>query len=436
MLKRSLAAAVLAVSGWALTATATDISQGEYLARAGDCIACHTAPDGAPFAGGHALDSPVGTIYSTNITPHPQDGIGNYSFADFAAAVRQGKTRAHALYPAMPFASYEKITDSDMQALYDYFMQEVEPVAQANRPADIAWPFNMRWPLSLWGSLFTDQQPFAENSTQSASWNRGAYLVQGLGHCGTCHTPRSVTLAEKGYTDASAQFLAGAELGGWFAPSLRGLERFDDEQLFDLLSRGQSRDHAFAGPMADVVSHSLSHLQEADIRAMMEYLRSLQPVASTGILRAIDITQAQRSEGNLLYQRYCSTCHGVSGEGEPYVVPRLASSETRQHQLAINLVKVILLGAEGANLPGEIAFEMPGYAQQLNDQQVANLANTVLSHPDWGSQPPLVTPQLVSQLRDGAATVNLSVLLYAGSALLLALLVAWLLLRRYNKRRR
>lgn len=435
MLKQYLAAAVLAVAGLSLATSAAEISQGEYLARAGDCIACHTAPGGEPFAGGHALDAPVGTIYSTNITPHPELGIGSYSLAQFDAAVRGGKTPQHALYPAMPFASYEKLGDDDLRALYDYFMQEVKPVARANQPADIDWPFNMRWPLAVWNSLFTDKKTFVENPDRSASWNRGAYLVQGLGHCGTCHTPRSVTLAEKGYTEASDSFLAGAELGGWFAPSLRGLERFDDDQLFALLSRGHSRDHAFAGPMADVVGFSLSYLNEADVRAMIEYLRSLPPVASTGTLRAIQTTPAQRKDGDLLYQRYCSTCHGVTGEGEPHVVPQLATNKPDQHQQAVNLVNVILHGAEGASLRGEIAYEMPGYADLLSDQQVANLANSVLSHPDWGAQQPLVTAQLVGQLRQGPARLNLQVLLYAGLAVvfIILLLLWWVYSRRRNR---
>lgn len=434
MLKQYLTAALLAACSLGLQAQTQEMSSGEYLARAGDCIACHTAPDGAPFAGGHALDSPVGTIYSTNITPHPEHGIGGYSFEQFDAAVRRGKTPTHSLYPAMPFASYEKVSDTDMRNLYDYFMQEVEPVAQANRKADIPWPFNMRWPLAVWGSLFTDKQAFVENPNQSASWNRGAYLVQGLGHCGTCHTPRSATLAEKGYTEASDSFLAGAELGGWFAPSLRGLDKFSDDQLLELLLRGHSRDHAFAGPMADVTTHSLAYLSEADIHAMIEYLRSLEPVASTGTLRAVQITEAQRADGNTLYQRYCSTCHGVSGEGEPHVAPRLASDTPDQHQQAINLVNVILQGAEGANLRGEIAYEMPGYAGLLDDRQIANLANTVLSHPDWGAQPAPVTPQLVSQLRKGPAPMNLHGLLYGGLAIVFIVLL--LILRAYNRRQR
>lgn len=436
MLKRYLTAALLTACSFGLQAQTTEeMSSGEYLARAGDCIACHTAPNGEPFAGGHALDSPVGVIYSTNITPHPEHGIGRYSFEQFDAAVRRGKTPTHSLYPAMPFASYEKVSETDMRALYDYFMQEVQPVAQANRKADIPWPFNMRWPLAVWGQLFTDKQVYKDNPNQSASWNRGAYLVQGLGHCGTCHTPRAVTLAEKGYTEASGQYLAGAELGGWFAPSLRGLDKFDDEQLLGLLSRGQSHDHAFAGPMADVITHSLGHLNEADIRAMIEYLRSLSPVGSTNALATVQTTEAQRTEGDVLYQRYCSTCHGVTGEGEPHVAPRLASDQPDQRRQAINLVNVILNGAEGANLRGEIAYEMPGYAGLLDDRQIADLANSVLSHPDWGAQPALVTPELVGQLRQGPAPVNLYGLLYGGLAAAVVILLLLVLIYRRRQRR-
>lgn len=431
MLKPLLTAALLACS-LLPAAQAQPMSKGEYLARAGDCIACHTAPDGQPFAGGHALASPLGTIYSTNITPHPEQGIGNYSFADFDKAVRQGKTPQHALYPAMPFASYEKISEADMRALYDYFMQEVEPVAQANRDSDIPWPLNMRWPLSVWSALFTDGKQFVANPAQSDDWNRGAYLVQGLGHCGTCHTPRSATLAEKGYTEASSDFLAGAELGGWYAPSLRGLHQLDDDELVQLLARGHSKEHAFAGPMADVVSYSLSHLEESDIRAMVSYLRSLEETKPTASPSALALNAEQRAEGDLLYLRYCSTCHGKEGEGVDYVAPRLATKGEPHAKQAINLVNVILQGAEGANLQGEIAYAMPSYADVLSDSEVANLANAILSHPDWGRQPARVTPEQVKQLREGPAGLDVELLLLPAVALLvvIVLLVLWHVRRR------
>ena len=188
------------------------VSRGEYVARLSDCVACHSVPDGAPFAGGLEMATPLGAIHATNVTPDPETGIGRYSLADFDRAVRHGVAPGgRRLYPAMPYPSYAKLSDDDVRALYAFFMKGVAPVKQVNIPSDIPWPLNLRWPIALWNGVFTDTGPYVEKQAQDALWNRGAYIVQGAGHCGSCHTPRGVAFNEKGLDDRSEERRVGKE---------------------------------------------------------------------------------------------------------------------------------------------------------------------------------------------------------------------------------
>jgi mono/diheme cytochrome c family protein len=206
--------------------TATPINKGEYLARAGDCVSCHSAPGGKAFAGGLPMGTPMGTIYTTNITPDPETGIGNYSLEDFDRAVRTGVAKdGHHLYPAMPYPSYAKITDEDMKALYTFFMKDVPAVRQPNKPNEIPWYLSPRWPLAIWNTIFAPKPGFAVSQDHDAQWNRGAYLIEGLGHCGACHTPRGWAIEEKALDATKASYLQGAELDAWSAPNLRGDKR-------------------------------------------------------------------------------------------------------------------------------------------------------------------------------------------------------------------
>ena len=270
---------------WAEESTDAQIKQGEYLARAGDCVACHTAKGGKPFAGGLGMETPIGTVYSTNITPDAS-GIGGYSFDDFDRAVRHGIGKSgSSLYPAMPFPSYARVSPADMQALYAYFMKGVEPVEQPNKETDIPWPLSMRWPLSIWRELFapkveTYQAPVGADPVVS----RGAYLVEGLGHCGACHTPRAITMQEKALSASeSPLFLSGsAPLEGWIAKNLRGdhkdgLGSWSEDDLVQFLRTGRSDRGAVFGGMSDVVEHSMQYMTEADLRAIARYLKSLPP---------------------------------------------------------------------------------------------------------------------------------------------------------------
>lgn len=261
------------------------VVRGAYLARAGDCVACHTAPGGKPFAGGLPMPTPLGTVYSTNITPDATTGIGGYSFEDFDQAVRHGYAKGKGrLYPAMPFPSCARISENDMRDLYAYFTQGVQPVQLALPDNGIPWPLSMRWPLGIWSALFASNPAKVQATADQAAPTadplvRGAYLVDGLGHCGTCHTPRaSLTMQEKGLTGSDPLFLAGgAVLDGWQAKNLRGdntdgLGRWSAPDIAALLKTGRNPHTAVFGGMRDVVDHSTQYLSDGDLSAIAAHL--------------------------------------------------------------------------------------------------------------------------------------------------------------------
>lgn len=377
-----------------------EISQGEYLARAGDCMACHTNDASKPYAGGHGLGSPIGTIYATNITPDKTYGIGNYTYENFEKALRHGeKPSGDPLYPAMPFVSYAKMSDADVHALYDYFMNEVQPIAEPNLSADIEWPLSMRFPMSIWIALFTDSMKYIPQPEKSDEWNRGAYLVQGLGHCGTCHTPRSMTLVEQGLDETSETFLSGAQLGGWYAPNLRALREDDDQELFRLLKEGRNTQHAFSGPMADVTTHSLSHLTDEDLQSMIVYLRSIQLPAEQINESAASIDKG--SVGYGLYQEYCSACHGVNGEGVANVAPLLANRGNGEQGRTLNVAQVILAGTESVHNADRIAYQMPAYKDKFTNEEITQLTNFIMHNADWQNHNDKITAEDIQKLKDG-----------------------------------
>lgn len=374
-----------------------EMSRGEYLSHAGDCMACHTNNPDQPYAGGHGLASPLGTIYATNITPDKTYGIGTYTFEDFDNAVRRGTSKNHgSLYPAMPFVSYAKMSTEDIEALYEYFMTEVKPIAEPNIPTDIEWPLNMRFPLAIWNSVIADTNAFKPNETKSDEWNRGAYLVQGATHCSTCHTPRDITLAEKGTTEASDDFLTGAQLGGWYAPNLRNIN-MSDEELFTLLKEGKNQTHAFAGPMADVTSYSLRHLTDADIQSMIVYLRDIElPAPNTP--KSGDSFNPQ-TDGYVMYQDLCSTCHGASGEGVKSVAPTLRDRGNGEQGRSLNIAQALLSGAETAHREDKMPYSMPSYAEILTNAQIAEIVNFVMNNKEWNNHNAPITAKDVEQLK-------------------------------------
>ncbi|ANS44278.1 c-type cytochrome [Serratia inhibens] len=374
--------------------SAQAMSAGEYVARAGDCTACHTAPGGALLAGGMKFPTPLGAIYATNITPDKQHGIGSYSFDEFDRAMRQGIAKdGHRLYPAMPYTSYAKMNAADMRALYDYLMQEVPAQNAANRAGDISWPLSMRWPLAVWNQLFHDDAQYQPDNGQSAEWNRGAYLVQGAGHCGSCHTPRGWAMQEKGLDSKEPAFLSGAELDGWYASNLRGMPQ---EEVAALLKTGRSRHAAVAGPMSEVVAHSTQYLTDSDLSAIAAYLHSLaaeKPQAG----KAVAPVAGNQQAGQRTYAMYCSTCHGNKGEGSDNTIPALAGNATVTADNPLTALRVLLEGAQTPITRQATAIAMPGYGWVLNDRQAADLMSYLRGN--WGNQAGAVTAQQVQEAR-------------------------------------
>jgi mono/diheme cytochrome c family protein len=384
---RRLALMMLLIIG----GSAHAMSAGEYVAKAGDCAACHTSPEGAELTGGMKFPTPLGDIYATNITPDKQNGIGSYSFEDFDRAMRQGIAKDdHHLYPAMPYTSYAKMSTEDMRALYDYLMNEVPAQNVANRGSDITWPLSVRWPLAVWNQLFHDDKPYQSDNQKSAEWNRGAYLVQGVGHCGSCHTPRGWAMQEKTLDNSASDFLAGAELDGWYASSLRGLKPDD---TIALLKTGRSQHAAVAGPMAEVVTHSTQYLSDTDLSSIALYLHSLTPASAK-----VAVTAKAAPAGQSVYAMYCSTCHGNKGEGSDGVIPALAGNATVVADNPLTALRVVLDGAHTPVTQHVPALDMPGYAWTLNDQQAADLMSYLRG--SWGNQAAPVTAEQVKAARE------------------------------------
>lgn len=413
-MKAFVIASLALFSSCSVSAAETDlIKQGEYLARAGDCVACHTAKGGKPFAGGLPMETPIGVIYSTNITPD-KTGLGDYSFEDFDKAVRHGIAKnGSTLYPAMPYPSYARVSDSDMQALYAYFMKGVEPVAQENKDSDIPWPLSMRWPLAAWRWMFAPA--VEEHQAQTAAdpvINRGAYLVEGLGHCGACHTPRALTMQEKALSAADGNaFLSGsAPLEGWIAKSLRGdhkdgLGSWSEEQLVQFLKTGRSDRSAVFGGMSDVVVHSMQYMSQDDLTAIARYLKSLPAVDPKDQPHQYDKQVAKAlwkgddsKPGASVYIDNCAACHRTDGHGYTRVFPALAGNPVLQTADATSLINIVL---NGGTLPAThtapSTFTMPAFAWRLSDQEVADVVSFIRG--SWGNKGAPVNASEVADLR-------------------------------------
>ncbi|MFJ4054890.1 c-type cytochrome [Pseudomonas sp. NPDC089743] len=415
-MKRLLIATLLLGTGLAAQAEeATDalVKKGEYLARAGDCVACHTAKGGKPFAGGLPMQTPIGTVYSTNITPDAT-GIGQYSFKEFDLAVRKGVAKdGSTLYPAMPYPSYARVTDEDMRALYAYFMQGVQPVAQPNKATDIPWPLSMRWPLAIWRGMFAPEvKAWQAPAGADPVVSRGAYLVEGLGHCGACHTPRALTMQEKALSPADGeQFLAGsAPLEGWIAKNLRGdhkdgLGSWSEEQLVQFLKTGRSDRSAVFGGMSDVVEHSMQHLSDGDLTAIARYLKTLPASDPDDQPHVYDKQVAQAlwngddsKPGAAVYIDNCAACHRTDGQGYTRVFPALAGNPVVQTADATSLIHVVL---EGGTVPATHTapsnLTMPAFGWRLSDQEVAEVVNFIRT--SWGNQGSAVSASDVKAIR-------------------------------------
>jgi len=385
-------------------------NQGEYLARAGDCVSCHSAPGGKAFAGGLKMGTPLGTIYSTNITPDPETGIGGYSLADFDRALRAGVAKdGHRLYPAMPYPSYAKLTDADVAALYNFFMKEVPAVHQANQPDEIPSYLRFRWPLAMWNFLFIQSGSYVNKSGHDAQWNRGAYLVQGLGHCGACHTPRGLAWQEKALDDGSSDYLAGADLDAWYAPDLRGdvrtgLGNWSKDDIVDFLKAGHNKGETAFGSMIDVVNNSTPYLSDNDLNAIAIYLKSLpaastqQPVAYNDATAAALRTGHASQPGATVYTGTCANCHGLDGKGFSPYIPALAGNPILLDEDPSSLINLVLNGSNPLVVRGTPdAYRMPQFREQYSDQQIADVVTFIRN--GWGNQAPAVTTTDVAKLR-------------------------------------
>jgi mono/diheme cytochrome c family protein len=397
---------------------ATDASllkQGAYLARAGDCIACHTAQLGKPFAGGLPLKTPLGTIYSTNITPDNQTGIGTYSYNDFDRALRHGVSKSgYTLYPAMPYPSYARVKPADVRALYEYFMHAVVPVRQANAKSAIPWPLSVRWPLSLWRRAFAPtvavQNP-ADADMDVSELMRGRYLVEGLGHCSACHTPRGFALQEKALSDEQGgEFLSGAVVDGWLAKSLRGdvvdgLGSWTRDDIVTFLRSGRNAHSAGFGGMARVVEDSTQYLSDSDLNAIATYLESLKPSkpgserhgydgAIAKALHAGDVSMP----GARIFVNNCAACHRTDGKGYASVFPQLAGSSTVNTKDPTSLIEIVLVGsAMPSTAAAPMEFTMPGFAARLTDQQLADVVTFIRQ--SWGNRASVVSEDKVAKAR-------------------------------------
>lgn len=403
-------AAPSAASPSAGTADAALIARGAYLAKVGDCIACHTAPAGKPYAGGLPMKTPVGTIYSTNISPDPLTGIGAWSAQEFEQALRRGVSRdGHNLYPAMPYPSYAKVSDADVAALYAYFMRGVPAVRQENRASAIGFPLNQRWPLKFWNMVFLDRTPYQPKPGRDAEWNRGAYLAQGLGHCGSCHTPRGVGFQEKALDEGGSAFLSGAELDGWYASNLGGdqrvgLGRWSEAEVQAFLRSGANPHASAYGSMTDVINNSTQFFSDRDLAAVAHYLKAIGgavPAAQQKNAAASGTGTGER-EGAKVYRVYCMQCHGADGRGHAPLLAPLAGNPTVTDAHASSLINVTLNGTRDIVIGGiPSPYPMPAFGRLLNDQQVADAVSYLRA--SWNNGAAAVTPQQVAKARKQTA---------------------------------
>lgn len=449
----SAALALGSLSGAAIAAESDNalIERGHYISTASDCVACHTTEGGAEFAGGKAIETPLGEIFAPNITPS-KTGIGAYTYEQFDAAVREGirADGAH-LYPAMPYTAYAKITDEDMKALYAYFMQGVEPVEQASPQSELPFPFNIRLSMLGWNLLFLDGKPYEADSSQSDQWNRGAYLGEALAHCSTCHTPRNAMMAED-----RSKLLGGASLGTWYAPNITadvnsGIGNWSEAEIISYLKSGHADGKSqAAGPMAEAIAHSLQHLHDEDLQALAVWLKSVpavsdaadtQPADSHGqaladpdavLMEPLPEDMADMS-GAQLYEAACSSCHQADGTGAGGL-PSLVNNTVLGRSNTDNLVMAILDGVKYRNeIKASYGVDMLAFRNELSDAQIARVANYTLEN--FGrAEVANISAAEVGVLRNGGPASNLLPMARWGmgiaAGVIVLLLLVWVVRRR------
>lgn len=383
---------VLADAPPAAPADAATIARGAYLARAGNCIACHTARGGAEYAGGRAVDTPFGTVYAPNLTPDDETGIGTWSASEFWRALHNGRAKdGRLLYPAFPYPNYTLVSRTDSDALYAY-LRTVPAVRQPKRLHELRFPYNLQVSLAVWRALYFRPAHFEPDANRSAEWNRGSYLVRGLGHCIACHSGRNVLGATTGDIELGGGLIP---MQNWYAPSLAsakeaGVAEWQIDEIVALLKTGISPRASVMGPMAEVVYRSTQHLTNEDIQAMAGFLKAL-PQAETELL-SIDFAPAdQLRAGARIYQDQCANCHGERGEGVPRMYVPLAGNRAVTLPSPNNLVKSILHGGFPPTTAGNPRpFGMPPFSQVLSDTEVAAVATFVRQA--WGNVGSPVVP--------------------------------------------
>jgi mono/diheme cytochrome c family protein len=382
------------------------VERGEYLARAADCAACHTVDGGAPYAGGRAFVLPFGTLYSTNITPDKETGIGNYSDANFLDAVHKGLGRGNTkLYPAMPFASYTYMTDADAGAIKAYLFS-LKPVHAPAPKNTLSFPFNQRALMGIWALMFNPDKRFEPRSERDPQWNRGAYLVEAMAHCGECHTPRNL-----GFALNQREKFSGAVQAGWRAYNITsdpksGVGAWSETDLAHYLSLGHADGRGTAtGPMGEAVDNSLRYLTQGDITAMVAYLRSVSGIASGDLpepkanpassSHAQGVAVTVDSRGKAVYAGACAGCHDWSGVSPVIPYATLTGVRSVNDPTATNVVQVILTGAHRQLTDAQAT--MPAFGEAYSDEEIASLANYVTAR--FGAQPSALTAQNIASLR-------------------------------------
>ncbi len=376
----------------------TTVERGRYLTAAGDCAACHTAEGGKPFAGGRAVPTPFGTIYSTNITPDRDSGIGAWSNDDFYEAMHRGIRRdgSH-LYPAFPYPWYTKLDVDDVLAIKTY-LDTLPAVQQRNIPPELPWPLSVRSVLPAWNALYFEEGTFRGDPRQSAQWNRGAYLVEGLGHCGACHTPKSVLGGPK-----KDEFLEGGFGEHWYASSLTGdlrdgLGAWSRQDIVEYLKTGSNAKAAAAGPMAEVVRNSTQYLNANDLDAIAVYLKEMPHSKDQREVGSRDIDDAVLTRGEALYFDNCTGCHLDNGAGIANVFPPLAHSAAVQANDPSTVLQSIVDGGQVvATKDKPTGLAMPSFGWKLSDSEIADLATYIRNA--WGNRASAVRSAAVAKAR-------------------------------------
>jgi len=374
-----------------------DFNRGKALATAGDCVACHTAPGGQPFAGGLALQTPFGAIMTPNLTPDDATGIGRWSKDNFARAMHEGRRPDGVyLYPAFPYPYYTKVSRQDVDAIYDY-LRTLAPVSNTVNRRMLPFPFNIRSAMWGWNALYFTPGYFAPDPARSEEFNRGAYLVEGLGHCGACHTPLNLFGANK-----ASQYLQGNSIDSWIAPNITndpqaGLGKWSVDDIVQYRKNGQTRTSLASGPMKDVIENSTSKMSDTDLKAMAVYLKE-RGAAGTPAPTALPANDPQMVVGQAIFTDTCSACHASDGSGVERLFPRLAGNAAVKQDDAASLVHIVLTGARATSTDARpTAPAMPSLGFRLNDNQIAAVVTYIRN--SWGNAAARVDAETVKTLR-------------------------------------